>query len=288
MKRFTDDPTLGKDGKPKPFVLYASDVEIIKLFGPRKPWTYRFLPTSYFPSLVGRTGYLGNRLKRLRERPKRYLSLAEQPYNNYRDYIYEIGAGGVAELTEEGIDFKRPPSITRPAHTLLSNMIAASFEYGAQKHELSINLHKTEGKAQPDWPVFSVGGSHPIYLEADMGTERVDKPDHDPKNEVTSIERKFECYLELLEEHPALVLFVTILPERLPNLIKKLGKVITDLDYPPEFAEMFAFQVLTPFDRFLNKIPKLSDWAVTGAWQRTNNLPPLIFKDTPWKPNSNE
>lgn len=282
-RRWNDSPTL-LNGKPKPFLLVDRDMSILKLFGPRAPWPYRFLPTSYINTLLGRPR--GNRIGRLRERPGRYLALAEQPRNNYRDYIYEIGPGGLAELAEDGIAFTKPSAIPRPAHTLLSNMIAASLEYGAETHGIDIRLH-SRTTIQPDLPVFSLGDSYPIYLEADMATERLFKPKRQQQDQ-TSIEAKFEVYLNLIRERPAFVLFCTIAPARMQNLQECLLASIQTYGYATDFAEMFAFMVLPPitseskppryFDRFLNAVPRLTDWAVTSNWTRAGNLPPLQIR----------
>ena len=252
--------------KPKHKVaFYPSDLEICKLLTPyvhvREPWGYTYLPTHYFAPLLERgAGHVPDRLTELRGSD--FLILPDQPRANHRYLIYQLGKAGAAEVREEGHRFELEPRAL--AHELGACLIAASFELGSRKHHLPIKLlPMPDIEKRPDWPLFSIAGRE-VLVEFDTGSESLDV-----------IERKYACYLDAIDRklfRRPLVLFITTKKLRVENMIEKLKRTIDSNRYPYKYAEHFAFGAIE-YDRFLNKMPKPSDWAVTMQYQRAGNEP---------------
>jgi hypothetical protein len=287
-----------KDG----FRFERSDFDICRLVTPnyRTPWGYPYLPTNYFPPLLDRGDAVTGRLRTLFDLA--YLGHADQPRNNFRDIIYQIDSKGLEEIRMAGFDMI-PQHLQyikhnrHLSHELMVCLIAASFEYGAKKHHLSIGLQAwPEKDPQPDWTPFILGDTL-VLIEADMGTERIRI-----KEQATSIEDKYLKYLSLMKDGfftshfdvpKFVILFITLIEPRLKSMIEKprgLKRVIDENDYDQDFAEHFAFaninkhdlftndyiEELHGYDRFMNKKPKLTDWAITQPYERAG-FPVLQF-----------
>jgi hypothetical protein len=252
--------------KPKnKVVIQATDVSIFKLLTPyvraRSPWGYTYLPSNYFAPLLGRGAT--NVPDRIRElRAGDHLTLPDQPRTNNRYLIYQLGKAGAAELHEEGIHFRTEPRAL--AHELGACLVAASFELGSIKHNLPMPLlPMPEIEKRPDWPLFSIAGRE-VLIEFDTGSESLDV-----------IERKYECYLQAIDQKlfkRPIFLFITTKKGRVGNMIEKLKRTIDHHRYPFRHAEYFAFGTIE-YDRFLNSIPKPSDWAVTTQYSRAFGAP---------------
>jgi hypothetical protein len=242
-----------------------SDFEICRLLSStREPWGYQYLPTSYFITLLNRGLGIRARLPKLSSH--NYIQLPEQPRNNFRDLVYALNRAGVAELRAAGINVPTP-ALRRLPHELLCCITAASFEYGALKHGLSISLSDVEGKIYPDWPIFKMGNHH-IFLEADMGSETLEG-----QTTATTIWEKYERYLELFNNrvHNGLAVFVTVRESRKEAMIELLKKVIDAKGYKHRLARNFIFKDIS-YDRYISKVPKLTDWAVAEDYQQAGNL----------------
>lgn len=252
--------------KPKLKVgFHATDLSICKLLTPyahvRDPWGYSYLPSNYFAPLLERgQGHVPDRLTELRA--GEYLTLPDQPRSNNRYLIYQLGKAGAAEVREEGYKFELEPRSL--SHELGACLVAASFELGSRKHNLPIHILPTPDIAKrPDWPVFSIAGRE-VLLEFDTGSESLDV-----------IERKYQCYLAAIDQkllRRPLVVFITTKKLRVENMIAKLERTVDENHYPYKIAEHFAFGSIE-YDRFLNKIPKPSDWAVTTQYARAYGGP---------------
>jgi hypothetical protein len=242
-----------------------SDFEICRLLSPaREPWGYQYATTGYIRVLLNRGGGILDRLPELSSH--NYLQLPEQPRNNYRDLIYALGKEGVAELRAAGLAV--PPLLLRKLpHELLCCIIAASFEYGAKAHGLPISRSDIDCNIYPDWPVFKLGNHH-IFLEADMRTETLEG-----QTTATTIWEKYERYLDLFNNrlHNGLAVFVTVRPSRKEAMIDLLKKVIDAKGYKHRLARNFIFKD-TAYDRYISRIPKLTDWAVAEDYQQAGGL----------------
>ena len=251
--------------------LVPSDLAILKLLvagtEAREPWGYTYLPTSYFADLLGR-GREGiqKRITELRKLP-RYIALAEQPRDIYRDLIYKLGRGAVSELDEEGITAKLTKRAV--AHELLACMTAASFELASLTREKPIHIaHPSHLSIHPDWPIFTFCG-RTVFIEADMGTE-TNKPTRGPDATSSNIGNKFRRYLQLIasrEVKNPFFAFITCKPHRIEGWDETLRRVIDADGYDQDYAEHFGFMPVK-YDRFLSSIPKLSTWAATEAYVR--------------------
>lgn len=269
------------NGKPKPFDFVPTDYDICKLFAHsasiRHPWSYRYLPTSYILQLLSRGPKRGG--KRLAELYEEgYLAHPPQPQDNARQIIYSVGVKGIATLRDGGCSVGSPKSGRLP-HDLKACLIAASFEHGARLHGLPITPNiKCPDKLFPDWPPFLLQG-HEIYIEADMGTETIKRSRN---KDATTVGQKYEEYLSHIDSRrlkDPLIFFVTKDSDddqRMENMIEELKAVIDDYRYPYAYAKHFCFAYLGP-DRYINKIPKLSDWAITHQWRRAGTLQPFTF-----------
>jgi hypothetical protein len=267
------------NGAQIPVLFTANDLDMCKLLCPvqgvRTPWSYQYLPTGYLAPLLGREAqYISNRAQELVCEPYNYLAQPDQPQTNFRDIIYSIGANGVDELREHNAEIPRR-SLRPLAHELMASIVAASFEYGSITQGVSIEVVKENHAFYPDWPVFWVTTPFQqkrVYLEVDRGTEQLESH---PTN--TTIDDKLSQYLSLgpaLKD--ALVVFVTIRRTRADTMIERLKKAIDKAGVPHGYARSFAFTHI-PYDRFLTKVPKLTDWAVTADYQRAGAAGPFNF-----------
>ena len=259
-----------------PFRWEESDLDICKLFAPNvpahNPWGYTYLPSSFVPVLLDRGAYAKKRLRPLCDH--RFLRKPEQPRNNYRNIIYALESKGADKLKE--IDFQAQVRQRRLAHELQSCMIAASFEIGARKHNHSIKIKDAiTDEVRPDWHIFTVGKSAPIYIEADTDSE--DLTSSNPQ--ANTIEGKFEAYLSLIKQGvlgKSLILFFTVLPSRRDSMVALLKDVMDTHHLPYKYADHFGFMAI-PFDRYLNKLPDPTPWALTHDYKRAGE--PLNFRD---------
>lgn len=278
--RWDTSKRLDEKGKLTPLIFTGNDLDICKLLCPtqtvRTPWSYQYLPTGAIAKLLDRDlQYISNRLQELVCEPWNYLAQADQPQTNFRDIIYSIGANGVDELKEAGADIPRR-SLRPLAHELMASLVAASFEYGSTTQKgVSIEVVKESHSFYPDWPVFWVTTpfqQKKVYLEVDRGTEQLESH---PTN--TTIDDKFAQYLTLgsgLKD--AVVVFVTVRRTRAEAMIERLKKAIDKAGVPHSYARSFAFTHI-PYDRFLTKVPKLTDWAVTADYARAGASGPFNF-----------
>lgn len=278
--RWDTSARLDDRGKPLPVIFGERDLEVCKLLSPvqgvRAPWSYQYLPTGYFHPLLKRgPTYFVNRLQELVCEPHKYVAQPDQPQNNFRDIIYSIGSNGIDELRETGAVI--PRRTLRPlAHELMACVCAASFEYGSIKNpKVSIDVAEQALDFYPDWPKFWLTTPFQqkfVYLEVDRGTEQLESH---PTN--TTIDDKFAQYLSLgagLKD--AMVVFVTVRRTRVEAMIERLKKAIDKAGVPHSYARSFAFTHI-PYDRFLTKVPKLTDWAVTADYQRAGAAGPFNF-----------
>jgi hypothetical protein len=145
-------------GRLIPVLFGASDLEICKLLAPiRNPWGYQYLPTSYFHLLLNRGRAMSKRLDDLTDKPNCYIKRPEQPRNNYRDIVYALDNRGADELRAAGFDLSRLHLRQLP-HELMACLIAASFEYGAVKHNIPIIPKEWPDVIfRPDWIPFQLG-----------------------------------------------------------------------------------------------------------------------------------
>lgn len=278
--RWDTSARLDEKGKPIPVVFGADDLEICRLFAPvqgvRQPFSYQYLPTGYVPLLLGRgKEYMINRLQQLVCEPHCYLAQPDQPRNNFRDIIFSIGANGIDELREVGHDVPRK-ALRRLPHELFNCIGAASFEYGSTQHKgVKIELVKERHDFYPDLPIFWLSTPHQekkIYFEGDCGTEQLEAH---PSN--TTIDDKFEQYLCLGSElKDSMVVFVTVRGTRVEKMIDRLKRIIDKRGMPHGYARSFAFTHIA-YDRFLTKVPKLTDWALTADYQRAGSAGPFNF-----------
>ena len=263
-----------------PLFFTANDLDICKLFCPaqvlRAPWSYQYLPTSYVASLLQRDlRYTSDRLQELVCDPYNYVARPDQPQNNFRDIIYSLGTNGIDELKEAGAEIPRR-SLRPLAHELMACTVGASFELGSiTQPGVKIDVVKEQHDFYPDWPIFWLTTPFQqkrVYLEVDRGTEQLESH---PTN--TTIDDKLAQYLTLgpaLKD--ALIVFVTIRRTRAETMVERLKKVIDRVGAPHSYAASFVFTHI-PYDRFLQKVPKLTDWAVTGDYQRAGKLGPFNF-----------
>jgi hypothetical protein len=250
-------------------IFHDGDLEICKLLTPyvqaRYPWGYTYLPTRYFAPLLQRgADNMPNRLAALRGND--YVKLPDQPLNNCRDLIYQLGKAGYAEIRDLGYEFEIHPR-TLP-HELGACLTAADIELGARKYDLPIDLITVPPIAKrPDWPVFTLCGNA-VFVEFDTGTE---------SSEV--IKGKYECYLTLLHSkalRKPLFLFVTTKPNRVDTLIKALKETVDQHGFPYVYAAHFAFGHMN-YDKYLNRIPDPSGCLVTHPLRRAGLLEPFKF-----------
>jgi hypothetical protein len=132
----------------------------------------RSVPRSIkFAPLLGRgSTNVPDRLTELRS--GEYLTLPDQPRTNNRYLIYQLGKARAAELHEEGVHFRTEPRAL--AHELGACLVAASFELGSVKHNLSMPLlPMPETEKRPDWPLFSIAGRE-VLIEFDTGSESLE------------------------------------------------------------------------------------------------------------------
>jgi len=151
-------------------IFTPADLQLCKLLAPtpaRSPWSYQYLPTSYIGPLLERSqASAAQRVHALKRKPYYYFRLPEQPLNNYRDLIYQIGPAGLEELKKDGLVIPNAKHRRMP-HELLASLIAASFEYGARIHALPIDaIYNNRTDMTPDWSILplrrrsGVGGQH--------------------------------------------------------------------------------------------------------------------------------
>lgn len=268
-------------GKPVPFIFNEGDLEICKLLAPnqgvRPTWSYQYLPNSYIPALLKRSRK--NVSRRLQEgacEPHNYFAQPDQPRVNFRDIIFSIGKNGRDELRSEG--FKISPRPLRPiAHELMACITGSSFEYGSmRKQGVKIEPVQEKHDFYPDWPVFWLTTPHQqkkVFQEVDRGTEQFEAH---PSN--TTIDDKIEQYLDLGDalKKDAVVLFTTTRASRAEKFIERVKKVIDEKGVPHAYARGFAATHM-PYDRFLEKIPPLSPWALTADYLRAGNIGTFNF-----------
>ncbi len=283
--RWGTDPRLGLDGKPFGFTFTEGDLEICKLLAfsasAREPWSYEYLPTSWFAPLLGRGPHrVQARLRDLSSKPHCYIAKPEQPRSNHRDIIYALGARGADEVRESGIAVPRLAR-RKLAHSLMCNLVAASFELASREAPsviISAGVKIPEHTAIPDWRPFGLSapaGAFTVFFEADLATETLS-----PNENANTIDGKFVDYLRLTEARLVkrpLFVFVTTSHTRMKSMIERLKRVIDREGCAHDRAGHFAFNHIA-FDRFLNSIPKPSPWAVSGAYHRAG-FPPLILAD---------
>jgi len=264
--RWSDAPRKDANGKIIPVRFVETDFPICALLDPsntsRDPWSYQYLPTSYIPLLLGRgTNGCADRCGELFCRPGSYLAQPDQPRNNYRDIIWNIGKGGIMELRDAGFTI-RDTRLRRLPHELMVSLVMASIEYGAKKHNLPAAKATFAGDFIPDRAITLAG--RPVFIEADTGTETLEGVNG------TNIAEKFEQYLKLITLRASMVLFVTTRQTRRDSMIALLRKVIDGARHDRDLARHFAFSHIE-YTRYFNKIPKLTDWAIASDYQRASN-----------------
>jgi hypothetical protein len=259
--RWSTEPRVDEKGNVKPVIFNSFDLDICRLLTPyaREPWGYQYLPTHYIALLLDRSyEAIRARMTKLLPEPYEYVRLPDQPQTNSRFRIFSVAPNGLDEIQQAGIVV--PKFKLRPMpHELLACMAGASFEYGARKHGLPIRLkQRPECDGYPDWPFFTLGDTD-IWLEADTGSER--GPDK-------KIRHKYDLLLGLIAKRrfKGKAVFITARPGRIPGLISELREAIDEQNYPHDYAEHFAFTHIT-WDRFLNKLQPLTDWAVKDNYQ---------------------
>jgi hypothetical protein len=278
--RWSDAPRLDDEGKVVPVIFGARDLEICKLLTPyaREPWGYQYLPTSYIAALDGRSyNAVRARLSRIHKKPYAYIKLPDQPKNNYRDRIFSIAPNGLSEIKEAGIDVPKFKHRVLP-HELMACITAASFEYGARKHKLDISFpRQPKEDFYPDFPgVFTMGGWD-IWKEDDTGSETIS---HSADPDATTIGAKFDNYLKLIHARrfkKSVAVFITTRETRMNSMIAVLKKSIDKKRYDHEYADHFLFTHII-YDRFLNKLPPLTDWAVKTKYARAGTEPFSFIK----------
>lgn len=276
--RWNVGPRRRLDGCAEPILFGPSDLDICKLLTAdapiRRPWAYPFLPTSYFAPLLQRgSKSVPKRIRKLTDWG--YLSKPEQPRTNSREIVYSIAKAGLDALRDHGFAVIRRPH-RQLAHDLLASIVAASFELASMtRADTLIDPNSGVGQLDivPDWPPFRFVTRHAsriVFIEADLGTETLDGPG------ATTIAGKLDRYLSLIFRQLTgrpLFLFVTTRPSRAESMVELLKRVIDRNGYPHDYAEPFAFTHI-PYDRFVSRIPKLTDWAVSQPYQRAG-FPPL-------------
>jgi hypothetical protein len=272
--RWSHKPRLDDAGELCPFIFNSNDLEICRLLTPqaREPWGYQYLPTRYIAGLSGRSyGAVRARLSKMHPEPYAYIKLPDQPRNNYRERIFAIAPNGLSEIREAGIDFPKF-KLRRLPHELMACIIAASFEYGARKHKLSITVdNHVRADFYPDWPIFKVADIK-VWLEADTGSETIS---HSADPDTTTIGAKFDNYLKLIKDghfKKSVAVFVTTRETRKNSMIEVLKKAIDKKRMDHDVADQFLFTHIT-YDRFLNKLPMLTDWAIKADYQRAGAEP---------------
>ena len=278
--RWDTTKRLNEEGKQIPLHFTGNDLDICKLLCPtqtiRTPWSYQYLPTGAIAKLLNRDlQYMSNRLQELVCDPWNYVSQPDQPQSNFRDIIYSIGTSGIDELKQLRADIPRR-SLRPLGHELMACLVAASKEYGSMTQKgVSIETVKESHAFYPDWPVYWITTPFQqkrVYLEVDRGTEQLESH---PTN--TTIDDKLEQYLSLgADLRDAMVVFVTVRQTRVDAMIERLKKVIDKKGLPKGYARSFAFTHI-PYDRFLTKVPKLTDWAITADYQRAGAAGPFNF-----------
>ena len=272
--------------KRKDIVFTEYDLDIIRLvasrFDVREPWSYRFLTTPYFKALLGRGNYLENRLPKLTWH-EGYLELTEGQSKRFTGFqVRNIGKLGNYQFDADYSD-TLPHSRTLP-HSLFANLIAASFEIGAKKNNLTIQPRSRQATEQiiPDWPIFSLltpDHERYIWIEADTGTE----PMRRLTTQGTSITDKLIHYRDALASREithSMILFVTTTPGRAREILKTIRMVF---DKHESLAKHIAVKHVQ-FTPDLFKLPPATPWAVEENWQRAHaDLPFHFLKPEPWR-----
>ena len=260
LDRHARAPRLKKNGQLKPLVFNDGHLEMVKLLSPvkaRDPWSYQYLPVRYVPALLGQSLEYGRKqVTWLASEPWNYLHLPEQSEIYSCPLIVSVGKEGKQELRHIGVSLPNKPLRPIP-HELLACISAASFEYGAKQHGFKIEVVEREADVTPDWPVFKLTGEkeHIIFLEADMGRESLTG---DASNTITS---KLLRYAQLFENYDDLyAVFVTTRPSRVTAMAYLARKL------PRSVRSRFLFTSIK-YNRFLTKIPPLTDWAISGEWK---------------------
>lgn len=262
--------------KTRDIIFVESDVELCKFLAPehiRDPWSYQYSTVSYMTAFLGR-GLHGLRTRLPDLASNGYLAQPEQSTINAREIIYCIGKKGIDELKGDGFAIKKPAPRPMP-HELLSCITAASMEFGAAKRSFPILSVPMKLDFRPDWPVFRLL-DYTIFLEADMMSE----------SEQT-IEDKFLAYLALFDTtvEDGLALFVTLGSVRIQFMIERLKGAIDRNGYRHALAKQFIFININEgiedrrkrYNRFVNAIPPLTDWALTRDYQRAGKIGPFNF-----------
>ena len=117
------------------------------------------------------------RLRKLSDKPYRYIRKPDQPRNNFRDLIYALDIRGADEIREVGNAVGRPSNRALP-HELMACIIAASFEYGAKDTDANIDFEfkLPELGLRPDWRPFRLTNPQQqaiVFIEADTGSEAI-------------------------------------------------------------------------------------------------------------------
>lgn len=301
--RWTKDDIRDKNGKPKRVTVTDNDIAILKLLAPtfdRAPWGYRFLRSNYIYKLLGREKYtILERLDLLSTKSNNYLGLPDQPRNNFRAIVYELGDAGSRELKAAGLDLpkRKDTSIDRFRHELLRCDIAASFEIATQEHaEIkilpwpAIKGDHTHGGIPisrtdtifPDWHPFAIERQEsPRYtfivgFEADCMTMPLETND----TKRSSIQKKFLDYLRVLHNdtikshfgfNTKFFPFVTLDTDHMNAMMELLTKIIARERLNPVFARSFGFKVMPSF--YATPAPATGHM-ITEPWSRAG-FPPF-------------
>ena len=227
--RWTRDPVLDDEGKPKHARLTKHDIEIFKILA-----RYRYLSILDIHAFVGgNPKHLSHRLSLLSREPNLYVKRPPQQRENananYSPLIYELDKKAITILGELGINIARKPPYSF-VHELMACQIMASIELGARDakrarliewpeifeklpertrkgdvpHSIPVAYDGNKPKhVRADWLPFGIErqGERKTYIffpgiEADNGTEPIDASD----GERSSINAKFLAYAAIAEQ----------------------------------------------------------------------------------------
>jgi hypothetical protein len=242
----------------------------------RQPWSYDSLSAEHMGALLGRSyRVLIRRTQRLCESDKRYLKHLEQPAILHHPLIFGLASRGADVLRDSGHSFHYIEHDRANPHTLLSSLMALSFEMASKEINTPITVHPIPyDNVRPDWHVFRFGGSPLVHVEIDLATESIRS-----RENARTIEEKYMRYTSLPPSYlkDSIILFYTTSQARSLSMVECLKRFIDEHHLPHRIAERFAFTHIK-FNRYFDYVPKPSPWAAHIEYVRAGSLPPFIFQ----------
>ena len=308
--RWTRDPVLDDDGKPRAARLTKHDIAIFKLLA-----RYRYLSILDIHAFVGgNPKHLSHRLSLLSREPNLYVKRPPQQRENananYSPLIYELDKKAITILGELGINIARKPPYSF-VHELMACQVMASIELGArdakgarliewpeifeklpertrrgdQPHSVPVSYDGNKSKhIRADWLPFGIErqGERKTYIffpgfEADNGTEPIDASD----GERSSINAKFLAYAAIAEqrlykEHWGLPNFfvpiITTTTARMNSMMAHLERLVDRGKIGRAEAGIFLFKTFPSLTSYGPR-PPVNGRMFNEPWQRVGKEP---------------